>query len=308
MLTIFSAPKPFEGQIGQIQRNAIQSWLALDSQVQVIVIGDEKGAREVSHDLKVEHVPDVERNEYGTPVLSSIFSAAERRAEFERMCYVNADILLTPDILTGVEMVTDIFDRFLIVGQRWDLEVDGQFDPELLRGESLKRWLAAEAELHSPSGSDYFVYRRGMYATEMPHFALGRSGWDNWMIYHARSRGIPVIDASRSITVIHQNHDYGHLPGGQSHYRLPESHRNVELGGGQETIFTLRDATHRLLEGEISAVGPFERGLARSLEAAIYARMANGRLRTIVRLLLHPIETFKYLISRIQHSGNNFTF
>lgn len=307
LLTIFSAPKPFEGQIGLIQRNAIRSWLALDRQVQVIVIGDERGAREVCNELEVHHVPDVERNEFGTPVLSSIFSAAEKRAEHEWMCYVNADILLTPDMLTGIKTVTDIFDRFLIVGQRWDIEVDGQLAPELLRGETLQRFLVAEAELHSPSGSDYFVYRRGMYTTGMPHFALGRSGWDNWMIYHARSRGISVVDASRSITVIHQNHDYGHLPGGQSHYRLPESHRNVKLGGGLETIFTLRDATHRLVDGEIRPIGPFERGLARSLEAAIYTRIEGGRLRTIVRLLIHPIRTFRYLLLRVQGPRDSST-
>ena len=31
---------------------------------------------------------------------------------------------------------------------------------------------------------------------------------------------MPVIDASATIPVIHQDHDYSHLPNGQPHYRL----------------------------------------------------------------------------------------
>ena len=33
MLTIFTIPKPFIGHIGVIQRNAIMSWLASDSEM-----------------------------------------------------------------------------------------------------------------------------------------------------------------------------------------------------------------------------------------------------------------------------------
>ena len=32
----------------------------------------------------------------------------------------------------------------------------------------------------------------------MPDFAIGRAGWDNWMIYHARQQGWPVIDGTPS--------------------------------------------------------------------------------------------------------------
>jgi hypothetical protein len=43
-LTIFSAPKPFTNpHIDIIQRNAIRSWVEMDSRVEVILIGDEQG-------------------------------------------------------------------------------------------------------------------------------------------------------------------------------------------------------------------------------------------------------------------------
>lgn len=74
-------------------------------------------------------------------------------------------------------------------------------------------------------------------------FAVGRPGWDAWLIYDMRSKRIPVIDATRAITIIHQNHDFLH-----SQYRIknyisgPEYKKNIELAGGLKNMLTLRDA------------------------------------------------------------------
>ncbi len=71
------------------------------------------------------------------------------------------------------------------------------------------------------------------------------------MIYQGRRQGWKVIDASGSITVIHQDHDYSHLPEGKPHYRLPESGENVRLAGGKRTIFHLEDCDYRLVDGQL---------------------------------------------------------
>jgi hypothetical protein len=108
----------------------------------------------------------------------------------------------------------------------------------------------SRGRLHPPGGSDYFIFPWACFTT-LPDFAIGRAGWDNWMFYHARRQGWPVIDASSSLTIIHQDHDYSHLPGGQPHYRLPESHENTRLAGGRRLIFTLLDADHTLVSGRL---------------------------------------------------------
>ena len=118
--------------------------------------------------------------------------------------------------------------KFLLVGQRWDLEVNDLInDPDQFNG--LKQKVFSEGILHPPMGSDYFIFPRECYQ-EIPEFAIGRAGWDNWFIYKSRFEGWPVIDSTHDITVIHQNHDYRHLPGGQPHYRLPETNENVSKG------------------------------------------------------------------------------
>ncbi|MFP3855398.1 MAG: hypothetical protein ACLFWD_14010 [Anaerolineales bacterium] len=299
MITLFTAPKAFENHIGRIQRNAIRSWLALGEQVEVLMIGSEAGMGRAAAELGVTHLPKVARNEQGTPRIDSIFDLADEYAAHPLRCYLNADVMLMPDFLPAVERVHERFEKFLMVGQRWDVEVEQEFTLAELTEPDRLAALLKQAELHPPGGSDYFVFHGSQYQ-QMPPFALGRSGWDNWMIYAARAAGHPVVDASKAVTVLHQQHDYAHLPGGQSHYRLPESERNVALAGGREMMFTLKDANWRLDAQGLKKVAALEPGRWRRLEANMIARFGPGRASQLTRLLFHLPETLRYFMARPQ--------
>lgn len=241
MLTIFATCKPFRGHNAVIQRNAIRSWTLLGNDVEVILLGDDEYTAEVAHEFGLRHIGDIPCNEYGTPLVSALFAQAEAAASFDRLCYVNADIILTTDFLASVQRLR--WERFLMVGQRWDVEVEGPwpFDrpdwQERLRGH-----VARSGALHGISGLDYFAFSRGLYR-DMPPFAVGRTAWDHWLIYHALRQGVPVIDASQAITAVHQNHDYGHTPGGvEGAWNGPEALRNQALAG-DAAVFDIQDAT-----------------------------------------------------------------
>lgn len=247
MLTIFTIPKPFRGHIGIIQRNAIQSWLRLRPACEIILLGDDEGTAEVASEFGIQHIPDVARNEYGTPLLNSLFEVAQRSASHNLMAYVNADIILMSDFLKAVSQVR--LDRFLLAGQRWDLDVTELLDFNNPEWES-HLWSAVSdcGSLHSYTGVDYYVFSRGLW-DKIPPFAIGRTAYDNWLIYKARLLGVPVIDATQVITSIHQNHErtYSSLglqsPHGENNLTMGvESKRNLELAGGSSHIFTLKDA------------------------------------------------------------------
>jgi hypothetical protein len=247
MLTVFTVPKPFRGHIAVIQRNALRSWAALEPRCELIVCGDEEGAREAAAEVQAAFLPDIARNDYGTPLLSDVFARAAAAARHSLLCYVNADIVLLPDFADAARRVAASCRRFLMVGQRWDLEVR---EPLALdsadRREGLRRRARTDGALHPPAGSDYFVYPRGTMGT-LPAFAVGRPGWDNWFIHRARALRVPVVDATDATTVIHQNHDYAHVQRGTgADWEGPEAERNRALMGGTDRIFTLLDATHRL--------------------------------------------------------------
>ena len=288
MLTIFTVPKPFDGHVGIIQRNAIQSWLSLRPACQILLCGDEAGTAEVAATLGVDRIPTVDRNEFGTPLLSSVFAAVEARAAHNLLCYVNADILLLSDFAEAARRIATSKPRFLMVGQRWDLDVNealafGEKDWE----RELRARVARVGALHPPSGSDYFVYPRDAVGA-LPPFAVGRPGWDNWMIYHARGRKMPVVDATEATLVIHQNHAYGHVKQGTgTAWEGPEGDRNLELIGGNERIFTLADATHRLTcTGLRRALTPAH--LKRRLRTLAVFVPALGRIYRILRPAPRP--------------------
>ena len=299
-LSLFTSPKPFnQPLIGTIQRNAIESWTRLGPGVEVLMIGDEAGMVEAAQDLGVRHLKGVNKNAQGTPLISSIFSMAEQEASHNLLTYINADILLLDDFLPAVQRSADRFDRFMMVGQRWDLELDSELTFERGWESAIRRQLETRGALHPPAGSDYFVFPRGQFGT-LPPFALGRAGWDNWMIFNARRLRIPVIDATQSTTVVHQNHDYRHLEGGGPHYRLPESRVNVELGGGPATIFTLADANWRLNGRGFSRAPLKAAGLGRWAEVGVITRLGPGRRLRLVHSLFHPIETARWFWTQAQ--------
>jgi hypothetical protein len=95
MITLFTAAKPSTGRAAVIQYNTLACRRALMPQSEVILLGEEEGAAEVTKELGVRLVPDVERSEFGTPLLRSVFSKDEEQASFPLLIYANADILFT---------------------------------------------------------------------------------------------------------------------------------------------------------------------------------------------------------------------
>lgn len=244
MLTIFSIPKPFLGHIGVIQRNAVRSWLALRPHCEVILLGDEEGTASCAQELGVRHLPGIARNEYGTPLLNDAFERVADAGRFPRLCYVNADIILPAAFTRSVERVT--LPRFLMVGQRVTIDVDAELD---FADPDCRRALAARLEsgsLDAPYGSDYFVFPKGALGP-LPPFAVGRPGWDNWMIFRAEQLHVPVVDASECVLVVHQSHAYMHVPGHSGdQWEGPEADTNRGMMSTAAQRFTTGHATWRL--------------------------------------------------------------
>ena len=123
-LAIFSAPKPFsDSHIDLIQRNALRSWKQMGSEVAVILVGDEEGIAEVAEDYSFLHLSKVKVNQHGTPLVSSIFSMAKEATQAPLMAYVNADIILFPETLRLAHEIAADEKDFLLLGQRYDLDL-----------------------------------------------------------------------------------------------------------------------------------------------------------------------------------------
>ncbi|HYL87072.1 MAG TPA: hypothetical protein VE263_22810 [Candidatus Angelobacter sp.] len=271
MLTLFTTAKPFRGHEGVIQRNALRSWTLLRPDAEVILFGDEEGARETALELGLRHEPQVERNEFGTKRLDAMFLRAQEIARHELLAYINCDILLMADFCAALKCVRAAHRQFLMVGRRWDLEIGG---PLSLTGKDWEARLRERAlrggRRRGPEWIDYFVFTRGLYEADVPPFVVGRVFWDNWLVWKARDAKHPVVDASAAVVAVHQNHDYGYHPQGRTGvFQGTESGRNYELAGGWKHLRTIADATELLREDKLCP-----NRLQHWSEAKRYARQA----------------------------------
>jgi hypothetical protein len=285
LLTVFTAPKPFTNpHISTIQRNAIQSWMHLGPEVEVFLMGDEDGMAEVASEFNIRHFREVNCTDEGTPYIDSMFELARNASDSPYLAILNADIMLMPDFVEAAKQVGSLTDKFLLLGRRYDLEVEQALDFAPGWDVRLRKAVEHMGVLHGPVGSDYFLVPRDLLK-DMPQFAIGRSGWDNWTIYHAVKSGWKVVDVTRSAMIVHQNHDYSHLPGNKPPYNLPETKKNVFIAGGLKSMYTVLEANTMLVDGELKPTPLSIPRLLHGIELRITGDELHGLRKSIVRWL-----------------------
>lgn len=298
MLTIFTIPKAFHGHFNIIQRNAIQSWLTLRPRCEIILFGNEKGVVETAAEFKIKHIPEINCSRFGTPLISNAFYKVKREAYYHKLAYLNADIILLDDFIKAVQNIQK--SLFLMIGQRRDVDIKEslQFNDSDWE-QKLKYFVARYGKLHGPSGMDYFVFPR-KFQFNLPSFAVGRPGWDNWLIYKFRFLKIPVIDASQTVTAIHQNHSHSYLQGVKDFWEGPESKENLKLVGGYSRIFTIQDANWVLTDKGFKKRKIEIKYLPRYFDILPVLNPNIGSWPKIISLMLQPKKVIKAMLRRIK--------
>ncbi|MDR1776746.1 MAG: FkbM family methyltransferase [Desulfovibrio sp.] len=235
-VTFFAVPKAFNGHENIIQRNAVRSWLKLEPKPEIMLMGDDDGTAEICGEFGLRHAPDLQRNEFGTPLVDDVFLKAQELSDTETLCYINADIIVFDDFMRAVALAAAQFRNFLLVGARLDYDVTNELDfstPD--RATKILDGALQKGIMHGPTGMDYFIFKPGLW-DNIPPFALGRIAWDTWLLHDNLRRKEPVIDCTAFTTIIHQNHGYTHIASGLGaagcyEGRDPEAKRNRALAG-----------------------------------------------------------------------------
>ncbi len=248
-LTLFCCPKPFRGHIGIIQRNAITSWLRLPSPPRVILFGQEEGSADMARDLGIEHVPSLNCTPHGTPRVDDLFGAAQAQAHTPWLGYINADILLLDDFSDAFQLFLREIARWqspraFLTSQRVDVYLSAHIDFDTPAWQAELRGLLVETGARMPKKAiDLFVFNRGLYRNLLP-LALGRTAWDNYLVWEAREQGAAIVDASDAFLLVHQCHDYAHSGGLENAWKGQEAEHNQGLTRGR--TLSILNATHML--------------------------------------------------------------
>jgi hypothetical protein len=255
--------------ISAIQTNAILSWTLLTPKPEIWLLGDEQGVDNIASDLSLHHYPRIRTTSEGTPLVNDILEKSQHLTTSPVVLYVNSDIIFPDNSIGAVLEKLVPTSTFLLSGARIDLEIQDVLRLDEAERRHLKARARAEGEL-MPFGVDYMAFSVGLFR-DVPPFALGRPGYDNWMLWEARRRNAHLIDATRAVIAIHQNH---RPPGEWAKISSSEEAiANIRLAGKWRTSFTLGDASHYVEDGK----------LKRRSAAAV-----RHRTRVLFSLLLSP--------------------
>eukprot|EP00762_Andalucia_godoyi_P001930 ANDGO_06075.mRNA.1 hypothetical protein JH06_3334 len=212
-VTVFTVPKGYHGSKRDAQESALISWL--DQGVSEVLLLDNEpevfAVAEHYESFGVKHIPEVARSNFGTPVLPSVFSEAEKRSPSSNlMMYVNSDIILHGSL----RVVLDAIARSPLNGKAV-LAVARRIDvrPEML-GRIHPKWkqtvegliARGQFEEKNPCYVDFFLYNKTSLLFEgMPDLLLGRFRWDNWLTHRGRKNGY-LLDVSEVLRAVHIHH------------------------------------------------------------------------------------------------------
>ena len=220
--------------------------MMLSPRPEIILLGDE-GA-EIAEGFAIKHVPEIERSPSGAPLASSIFVLAEEQASGIILCWMNADIIATQSLMDTAVRIHACLESYLAIGRRWNLKI---LDPiNFSRGawwRELRRRVQAQGSLGPPDAIDYLIFTPGLWE-RLPPLCIGRAAWDGAAIALALKAGRPVVDATDAIFVVHQDHDYSHIPGGKNEaWNGADAQKNRKLVPGWAK--TVVHATHKMTLG-----------------------------------------------------------
>lgn len=208
MITFFTTPRPFVGIFDIIQRNAISSWIRAFPGSEVIILGAEEGTAEVCRQYGLTHIPDIEYDpKIKKPYVDCLIRKAEAASKHPLMCLINADNIILSGGHDQIKELSRTMKEFVVVGQRYNIRIGQLIDfTQPAQEERLKDIVAREGKRAPHWWIDYFIYTKGAFGA-MPPFIMGGGRYDNWLIEHAIVSGIPLIDASSVMRVVHQEHD-----------------------------------------------------------------------------------------------------
>ncbi len=222
-------------------------------------------------ELGLREVGPVAVDQDGVPLMSDLLQKAAAHGAHDHLCYVNGDILLLDDfVATCIEAWTWRPDAVL-VGSRIDVVELGPLDF------ADNSWVGdvravAQGGSRTCMGSDFFAYPRGAYR-DMPPFSVGRTAFDDWMMWKAMRTGNPLLDISSRVTAVHVLH---RIPGEWDALMATAGvQRNRSLATTWQRTYTLADCSHVM-----TANGARPRRLAALRQRmSVVLRVVESRLR-----------------------------
>lgn len=204
-VVIISTFKPLIPEFIVEHTNSLQSWKRLRCKPKIVIIGDDQGVAELCANARVIHHPYVKKNNYGTPMINSIFEEGWKYVKDDDICvFVNGDIILTDSLCDTLDAFVNNFPDYAkrtyfmtAVRNNWYNFTALDFNDAGLKSipeKNLKR--------ERPDGIDLFIHRKGTYLN-IPDSGIAKFAYDTWLLLYAIDQFELCIDITETCQIIH---------------------------------------------------------------------------------------------------------
>ena len=191
--------------------NTLDIWAQLGPSTRLVVYVDEADceswmanfASKIGWEIRV--VPKVNRAT-NIPIIRYMFIDVIVNFKSSFYMYANSDILFDHSLtntLSAIEPYLEEREDLFIVGRRLNYNI---IPGERFRQINEISDASTEAELDHEAAIDYFVTTANGYPwRRVPDFVVGRVRFDSWLISNAIISGLLTIDATKTVTALHQS-------------------------------------------------------------------------------------------------------
>ncbi|KAK3611758.1 hypothetical protein CHS0354_014105 [Potamilus streckersoni] len=230
LFTSFKTDYAMDSEKVLVYNNTLYNWQTLRPHAQLIFFTKDASAGEKVKFIHWNIFPVLHYSESGIPAIKDMYKQARELYNTSWYGYFNGDILLTEDILETLKYVSSVSDNFpnasiLIIGRR--MNVLNVTSEEVTKMNGIKESARSRGSLYEIDAEDYFITNRLFPWNKIPEFVIGRAGYDNWIVGHARcDLGTIVIDATETLTAVHQTTSKG---GNKEGFAHEDKNYNLEL-------------------------------------------------------------------------------
>ena len=207
LLTIFTTWMYDKEKIS-LNNRTLQNWKSLPS-VNVIVFSNCSKVQQISKRAGWTVLPVIQEAA-DCPVLPSMFLEAQHKFDSTFYGYANGDLLFSDGLVKTLQKIRCEFrdkKKLLIVGKRTNVFASLLTELNSQLGKEVEEYVVKYGERFQPDALDYFITDQFFPWENFLPLVVGRRAYDNWVLAFARHKNFTVIDASDSVTCLHQTLD-----------------------------------------------------------------------------------------------------
>ena len=150
-------------------------------------------------------------SEFTVSMLKHLFSETIQTIDTPFYMYTNGDILYNINLIQTVQHINSLIEsrlirnKLLIIGRRLNHKIT-----QYVRREKDIELMAKKSRIFIKEAQDYFIVtRNAINWVTFPEYLVGRSGYDNAIVDFAFRNEIELIDATNTISAVHQSNAKG---------------------------------------------------------------------------------------------------